>query len=300
MQHAKAEIFGIQLVLLLPCMKISEAREHFIQSLKDIYDAREAGNIFGIIQDDVFNLALELSANDELQLNQMIGRLQRHEPIQYILGEADFYGLIFKVSPDVLIPRPETEELVNAVIKEVQGSRFKVQSDVSLKILDIGTGSGCISVTLKKNLPQVQVTSIDISEKALSIAKENALRNETTIDFMQLDFLNEDAWRQLGKYDIIVTNPPYITEAEFNALDKMVKDFEPQTALIAQHTDPFIFYHKIAAFAQTHLNSNGKIFLELNADHALEIEQIFSGMGYQTNIINDLQGKQRMLKAFVD
>jgi release factor glutamine methyltransferase len=263
--------------------------------MEKIYDHQEAGNIFDIIHEDVFNSIPEFSEADVDRLSEIIERLKKHEPIQYILGEADFYSLKFKVTPDVLIPRPETEELVNAVIQEIRKS-----GNQKSEILDIGTGSGCIPITLKKNLPDVQVTSIDVSQKALLVAEENAERNETEIYFIRHDFLEEQLWNEFGSYDIIVSNPPYITKTEFNALDKKVKEFEPQTALIAPRTDPFIFYRKIAVFAQTHLNSNGRIFLELNAAHADEISQIFSQAGFNTAVLKDLQGKNRMLKAFVN
>jgi release factor glutamine methyltransferase len=264
--------------------------------LDKIYDRQEALNIFKIVHEDVFNSIPEFSGTDNDRLCAIITRLQRHEPIQYILGQADFYGLKFKVSPYVLIPRPETEELVNVVIKHIQHSKRNIQNH---NILDIGTGSGCIAVTLKKHLPEAQVTAIDVSESALNVARENATLHDTAINFMDTDFMNSDGWNRLGKFDIIVSNPPYITKGEFRSLDKKVKNFEPQLALIANHKDAFIFYRNIAAFAQTHLHPQGKVFLELNADHATEIETIFTAAGYQTTLLKDLQGKNRMLKAWL-
>jgi release factor glutamine methyltransferase len=278
-------------------MKISEALRHFIISVQPVYDSREAENIFRIIHEDIFQNVPDISDEASLHLNNIIERLKASEPIQYILGEADFFGLKFKVTPAVLIPRPETEELVNAVIQETKKSDISHQPST---ILDIGTGSGCIPVTLKKNLPESVITAIDVSEDALTVAKENAERNNVAVNFKVIDFLNENNWNDLGMYNVIVSNPPYITEAEFKSLDKCVVAYEPQTALIAPHADPFIFYRKIAAFAQTHVYPKGTVFLELNAVHATEIEIIFSQLGYKTILLKDLQGKNRMLKAWVD
>jgi release factor glutamine methyltransferase len=276
-------------------MEIGEALRHFIKSVSQHYDTREAVNIFRIIHEDVFHCTKKISDADLQKLIRIIERLQTNEPIQYILGEADFYGLKFRVSPHVLIPRPETEELMNAVIKEVQNSKFKAQNNEPVKILDIGTGSGCIPVTLKKNIPAADIMAVDVSQAALNIAEDNAMLNNVEIRFMQLDFLDENNWKQLDRFDIIVSNPPYITETEFLALYKRVAAFEPKIALIADNVDAFIFYRKIAQFGNTHLNQNGKLYLELNAAHAFEIESVFSGLGYDTKLHKDLNSKYRFL-----
>lgn len=272
-------------------MKIQEARTFFIESLQQFYDEREAGNIFGIIHDDVFSLAVALNEESVNELKAIITQLQQHKPIQYILGEADFYGLKFKVSPAVLIPRPETEELVHHIIQHIK----KINRKISL--LDIGTGSGCIPITIKKNTVETSIEAIDVSEEALAIAKHNATFNDVEVGFKKIDFLDESNWKQLSQFDIIVSNPPYITEAEFNELDKKVKEQEPEIALIALHENPFIFYELIAKFGKEKLNANGVIFCELNALHAESINEIFSLAGYKTEIIKDLQGMNRMIKA---
>ena len=272
-------------------MKIQEARTLFIESLQHFYDAREAGNIFGIIHDDVFSLAIELHNDDINKLKEIIEKLQLHIPIQYILGDADFYGLKFKVSPTVLIPRPETEELVHLIIQHIKQLKLKPT------LLDIGTGSGCIPITIKKNIEQVEVESIDVSAEALVIAKANATFNDAAVLFRKIDFLNETHWAELSHYDIIVSNPPYITKAEFDELEKKVKEQEPEMALIALHENPFVFYELIAKFGKEKLNKDGVIFCELNALHAETIDTIFLKEGYKTEIIKDLQGMKRMIKA---
>lgn len=272
-------------------MKIQEARTIFIESLQQYYDEREAGNIFDIIHDDVFALVIELNEDEVNKLQNIIDQLKQNIPIQYILREADFYGLKFKVSPAVLIPRPETEELVHHVIQHIKELNRKIS------LLDIGTGSGCIPVTIKKNTVNTSIEAIDVSEEALAIAKQNATFNNAEIVLKKIDFLNEANWNQLSNYDIIVSNPPYITKADFDELDKKVKEQEPEIALIALHQNPFIFYELIAKFGKEKLNNNGIIFCELNALHAESIEEIFSKAGYKTEIIKDLQGMKRMIKA---
>lgn len=277
-------------------MKIQQARTLFIESLQRFYDAREAGNIFGIIHDDVFGLAIALNENDAEKLHSIIQQMQQHIPIQYILGEADFYGLKFKVSNDVLIPRPETEELVYQILQHIKKQRNILET---LSVLDIGTGSGCISITLKKSINSLQVEAIDVSEKALEIAKENSAYNNAEINFTLLNFLEKSEWENLNQYDIIVSNPPYITQQEFNELDRKVKEQEPNIALVAQNENPFIFYELIAKFGKEKLSSNGIIFCELNALHAEKIKNIFAEAGYKTEIIKDLQGMNRMIKAIL-
>jgi release factor glutamine methyltransferase len=289
-------ITEVEITLVLSLMKISEVQKHFTDSLTTVYDLREAENIFKIIKEDVFNNSMEFNNDAIEKLNDIISRLQTNEPLQYILGQADFYGLKFKVNPSVLIPRPETEELVHCLIDEINSST----NQSAISILDIGTGSGCIPVALKKNIPYAKITSVDVSEGALFIAKENALLNQAEIDFLNLDFLDEKQWLQLGIFDVIISNPPYITREEFEQLDKNVKDFEPEAALIAKHADSFIFYRKITEFSDSHLSRNGKIFVELNAGYAPEIEQIFIRAGYHTIVLKDIQRKERMLKAFVE
>lgn len=278
-------------------MKIAEARLVFLKSLRHTYSAREAENLFRIIKEDVFLGESNLEPQHIEQLHHIIERLRRHEPIQYILGHADFYGIRLKVNPSVLIPRPETEELVYLIINEIKKQAGSLITRSSLSVLDIGTGCGCIAIALKKEIPSLSVTAIDTSKEALQTASENAYLNHAAITFLHLDFLNEDHWKTLGEFDIIVSNPPYITSPEMASLHPRVYRYEPHTALRAPHPDPFIFYKKITAFASKHMSTHGKVIVELNAAHATYINQIFSAAGYVTTLVSDMQQKPRVLIA---
>jgi release factor glutamine methyltransferase len=232
-----------------------------------------------------------LSPGDVQEWELIMGRLLKHEPIQYILGEADFYGLKFKVSPAVLIPRPETEELVHLC---VQDNKRKV----GLDILDIGTGSGCIAVYLKKELPQANVTAIDISTEALAVAKENAELNNVSVTFKQLDILQYHEAETLPQFDIIISNPPYIAESESAGMEANVLNNEPHIALFAPGEDALIFYRVIAAFSKVHLKKRGCIYLEINAAFSQQVAAIFRAEGYENiEIIQDMQGRTRMAKV---
>ncbi len=165
-------------------------------------------------------------------------------------------------------------------------------------IIDIGTGSGCIAILLKKELTNANITAIDISEKALEVAKKNSSELNAEINFFQIDFLNEEEWNSLKKYDIIVSNPPYIPIKEKETLAKNVTDYEPELALFVENNDPYIFYKKIAEFAKTHLQTNGKIYVEVHEDYAREVKSIFTNAGFEAEIKKDIYGKERMVKAF--
>ena len=228
------------------------------------------------------------SAADKL-IQNTLQELLLHKPIQYVLGEAWFYRMKFKVNEHVLIPRPETEELVEQLIKD----RKSKLTDPA--ILDIGTGSGCIPIAIKKNLPASQLTAIDVSKDALALAKENAALHNAHIHFTELNFLEETNWSSLGMFDIIISNPPYIPINEKEKLDKNVTAFEPHLALFVPDKSPLIFYEKIAAFGRDHLLPNGKIYLETHEDHAKETAALFHNI-YQTVMIKkDMYGKERMI-----
>jgi release factor glutamine methyltransferase len=190
----------------------------------------------------------------------------------------------------VLIPRPETEELVEWIISDVKDKQ-------NFEIIDIGTGSGCIPVSLKKELQNVNVTAIDVSEKALFVARKNAKELDAEIDFKLIDFLNTEEWGALLKYDIIVSNPPYIPIAEKQILAKNVADFEPGIALFVDNNDPYIFYKKIADFAKSHLQEKGKIYVEVHEEYAKNVKEIFEKAGFISKIKKDIYGKERMLCA---
>ncbi|MEZ5016732.1 MAG: peptide chain release factor N(5)-glutamine methyltransferase [Flavipsychrobacter sp.] len=212
-------------------------------------------------------------------------------PMQYVIGHTWFMGHKYIVNSNVLIPRPETEELVQLIADD-----WKNKQDIT--ILDIGTGSGCIPISLKQLLPQANVNSCDVSEGALSTAQQNAAALNTDVNFMLLDFLDEIKQATLKTYDIIVSNPPYIPVEYKEQMDSNVKDFEPEVALFVPNNDPLLFYRAIAIFGQKYLTPQGAIYCELHADHALATEQLFLEMGYKhVTIKKDMHGNLRILKA---
>jgi len=222
-----------------------------------------------------------------------VNRLIQFEPIKYILGETEFYGLRLKVNPAVLIPRPETEELVDWIIHDCN-----VQNPV---ILDIGTGSGCIPIALSKNLIGATIESWDISNEALMVARMNAEINKVNIDFIYADVLRLTHPAQKQEFDIIVSNPPYITESEQLLMLKNVLDYEPHVALFVPTADPLIFYRKIADIAITQLNSGGKLFFEINEQFGNETADLLSLKGFKNIVLRkDINGKNRMIKAEFD
>ena len=239
----------------------------------------------------------ELKLNDEQNIiaSQYLERLKNHEPIQYILGETEFYGLKFKVNPSVLIPRPETEELVEWV-KPPHPPKGGFLSGTPT-LLDVGTGSGCIAVALKKKFPSANVSAMDISPEALALAKENAALNEVNIEFIQDDILHPAATDR--KWDAIVSNPPYIPASEQRYLHKNVTDFEPHLALFVQDNDPLIFYRKIAEFALSHLSAGGRLYVEIHQSLGRQCCQLLESMGFQSvELRKDLSGNDRMISSF--
>ena len=227
-----------------------------------------------------------IDAAKQLKLGEYLSRLKLHEPVQYVLGEAWFYNMKLKVSPAVLIPRPETEELVEAVVKHLSDKPGS-------SVLDIGTGSGCIAIAIKKKRPDAIVTGLDISSDALSVAKGNAASQSVPINFLITDFLDEQSWANLEKADVIVSNPPYIPEGELHMLDKNVTAFEPHQALFIADKNPVLFYEKIRNFAKSHLKKDGKIFLEIHESFARETAGLFEPEA--TTILKDMQGKERII-----
>src|SRR5690606_12664891 len=207
-----------------------------------------------------------------------------------------FYKRKFYVNENVLIPRPETEELVEWVLKDVKNSR----STEKFEIIDIGTGSGCIPVSLKKELPFCEITTADISEDALKVAKKNADIHNSEIQLVKIDFLDGSNWNAMPSYDIIVSNPPYIPFSEKEILDKNVTRFEPLIALFVEDNDPFIFYKKIASFALNHLKNNGSIYVEVHEQYAREVTSIFESSGLNAVIKKDIYDKERIIKASIN
>jgi release factor glutamine methyltransferase len=235
-----------------------------------------------------------LNQSDVLKLYDTCLDLKKNIPLQYLLGETIFYGLKFKVNNSVLIPRPETEELVEIILKDCSGL-----AETTLDILDIGTGSGCIPVTLKYKLPEANVVAIDISGKALELAQQNAISNKVTVLFNRTDILKPEAEYILDTYDIIVSNPPYIAESESEQMHNRVKDHEPHVALFVTDKNPAIFYKRIIELCKTHLNAGGTLYFELNPLFAQEVKATAqeSKLFSDVKLISDLSGNIRFLKA---
>lgn len=230
---------------------------------------------------------------EEERLRAIAERLLQHEPVQYILNESWFCGFRFYVDENVLIPRPETEEMVEWIISNC---KFPVDK---LKILDIGTGSGCIAVSLKRRLRKAEVWGCDVSEAALGIAKRNADTMGTDIHFIQIDFLNKEERNKLPVFDIIVSNPPYVPEKDKLQMEKNVLRFEPSLALFVKNDDPLIFYKVIAEYGKTHLSKNGAVYTEIHENLGRGTISVFESNGYKTELKKDMQGKDRMIKAVV-
>jgi release factor glutamine methyltransferase len=272
---------------------------HFTAQLTPLYGQPEAAQIAHIIFEKFAGVTRadlvvnpELAFDDSIQqaLSSALAQLLLHVPVQYITGEAWFYKIKFKVSPAVLVPRPETEELVSAVIGFTAHKK-------NCAVLDIGTGSGCIPIAIRKNATVANITAIDVSESALSLAKENAAMLDAEVHFMQTDFLVESSWASLGIYDVIVSNPPYIPWKEKASMDKHVAEHEPHLALFVADERPLIFYEKIAAFGKEHLHKAGCIFMETHEDLAGNVAAHFTEQGYENRVLKDMSGKERIVTA---
>lgn len=277
----------------------AETHDYLVQKLSKIYDEGEAKSVAKILFEDAFNVK-NPSEKTFMELSQLpkfdkyLGKLMKHEPLQYVLGQADFYGLKFFVNPSVLIPRQETEELVVAV-KEFAKS---LDNQSVIKILDIGTGSGCIPITLFKNLKICEITAIDVSEDALKIAAKNAKANKADIQLKKLDFLNDSLWDELGKFDVIISNPPYVLQKEISLMPQRVHKFEPHIALFVDDDKGLIFYDKISAFAKNHLNEGGAVFLECNEFNAESVLELYKDAGFaKSELQKDISGKDRLVVA---
>ena len=270
------------------------------QQLARTYDTGEAKAIARMLYEVRYGLSLSdlLMGRDadvpQQELQQLTERLEQHEPIQYVLGQADFCGRTFKVSPAVLIPRPETEELCQWVTTKVRDSAC---NDAALSILDVGTGSGCIAITLAAELPEAKVTAWDISEDALLVACENALLNGVTVDFELQDVLLATAAAQQTK-DIIISNPPYICNKERATMEANVLEHEPHQALFVPDDAPLLFYRVIAKLGQQMLSYGGWLYFEVNPLFAAQLARLLSAMSYyDIEIKEDQFGKQRMIRA---
>ncbi len=268
-------------------------KTHFKSVLSHIYSPSEAGVLYNMIMEDFGfqNAFTDVELNeDQFKIYQIqLEKLKQEIPIQYVLAKADFYRLKFKVNQHVLIPRPETEELVYLIITD-----FK--NKTGLTIIDIGTGSGCIPIALKKNLPIAKISAIDISQNALEIAKENALLNRVEVDFICDDALNFTA-SNYSKFDVIVSNPPYIAVKEKDVMENQVLKHEPHLALFVEDENPLIFYDKISEFALTNLKKEGVLYFEINQALSLETKKLIESKGFKVEIIKDLNENDRMIRA---
>lgn len=282
-------------------MKIKEYKTQFIQALTPIYDAGEAESFFYLILEENHKMKrIDLALNPDLTFsdtaiqywNSILEQLKKEIPIQYLLGKTSFYGLEFGVNGTVLIPRPETEELVEWII-ESQNPKAKIPMQ---KILDIGTGSGCIAISLAKNIPNARVFAIDVCDKALATAKKNAEINSVNVTFLEKNILETDDLEE--QFDIIVSNPPYVRELEKQEIKKNVLDHEPHLALFVQDHDALIFYQKIAKLAQKNLHEKGQLFFEINQYLGTETLVLLEKMNFKNiELRKDIYGNDRMIKA---
>ena len=306
-------------------MKIKQYRTHFIQALLSIYDLGEAESFFYLILEEKqqlkrIDLALNpdlIFSNAEIQLwNSILEQLQKEIPIQYLLGKTSFYGLDFEVNENVLIPRPETEELVEWIIQsqkvevrsgklemgsgklgEEQSAKLEREQQIrKINILDIGTGSGCIAIALAKNLPNAEVFAVDVSEKALATAQKNAIINEVNVTLLKKNILETDDLEQ--QFDLIVSNPPYVRELEKKEIKKNVLDYEPHLALFVADNDALVFYRKIAELAQKNLSPKGQLFFEINQYLGKEMMELLEKMNFQNiELRQDIYGNDRMIRG---
>lgn len=283
-------------------MTLSELKNNFKSTLKVIYPIEEIDSFYLILLETYLNLkridiALEpdklIKDRDLVILTDALKKLEQEIPIQYITGQTEFFGLPFKITKDVLIPRPETEELVDWILNETKDKRQKTKD---LTILDIGTGSGCIPIALAKNIPNASVFAIDISEEALKVAKENALRNNVTVTFELRDILKLKSLPK--KFDIIVSNPPYVRELEKQEIQNNVLKNEPHLALFVENDNPLLFYDKISDLALKHLKPSGQLFFEINQYLGKKTIELLKKKGFSTiELRKDIFGNDRMIRV---
>lgn len=282
-------------------MKIKEYRTQFIQTLTSLYGEDEAESFFYLILEEKHQLKrVDLALQPDLFFleeqiavwNSILEQLKLEIPIQYLLGKTSFYGLDFEVNENVLIPRPETEELVDWII---QSQKAKGESQ-KIKILDIGTGSGCIAISLAKNLPNAQVFALDVSEKALATAKKNSNLNDVNVTFLYQSILDTEDLEQ--EFNIIVSNPPYVRNLEKEEIKKNVLDNEPHLALFVEDNDALIFYRKIAELAQKNLSNSGQLYFEINQYLGKEMVDLLETMNFKNiELRKDIYENDRMIRA---
>ncbi len=306
-------------------MQLKEIKNIYHKELDEIYQKEEVDSFFYLLIEhylhlERFVLALQpnltISKKEEQPLFEALTLLKLERPVQYIIGNTHFMGLDFEVSENVLIPRPETEELVRWILDEVRNTKYEVSSSPlnnhsvakriridmrgnknnNIKILDIGTGSGCIAISLAKNIPEAKVYALDVSKDALEIAKRNAAKNETVVEFIQADILEFPELQD--RFDMIVSNPPYVREIEKKEIQKNVLENEPDLALFVSDENPLIFYKAIAHFAKRHLNSGSSLFLEINQYLGKETRDLLEHHNFsEIELRKDMFGNDRILKG---
>ncbi len=283
-------------MLLENCQTAGDHFKYLNSTLKEIYPAREANTIATYIFEDLFQPIDEVAAQrywdakEQTIFERVVQELKQNRPWQYVVGKADFYGLHFYVAEAVLIPRPETEELVHFIIKRHENQ--------PLDILDVGTGSGCIAITLKKNLPSTSITALDISPEALAIAQQNALANAVEVLFLELDILASEQTVILPQYDLIVSNPPYIPPSDKPKMRENVLEHEPYLALFVTDGDPLQFYKVLAHIGKKRLYEEGWLYVEIHENFGAEVSQLFEEQGYRScQVFQDMYGKDRIVAA---
>lgn len=281
-------------------MTIREASFYILNKLKTTYEEGEASQLADMAMEHITGSGKTermlykneaITGKEEALVTGFTERLLRHEPIQYILHEAWFFKQKFYVNEQVLIPRPETEELVEWIIAD---NKHRPET---LTILDIGTGSGCIPITLRKKIAASDTWAIDISEGALAVAKKNAETLQAPVHLLQLDILEERNWHLLPAFDIIVSNPPYIPVRDKQTMHPNVLEFEPHTALFVPNEDALLFYRAIASFAATHLKKNGLLYFEIHEEMGPSVLQLLQEKGFTAGLRKDMQQKDRMVKS---
>jgi release factor glutamine methyltransferase len=293
-------------------MTIKQHRAHFNKSLKHLYPTSEIDSFFFLILEEYMGLKridIALKSDfliDKKSLNLMqiaTKQLEQEIPVQYIIGKTEFFGLPFHVNKEVLIPRPETEELVEQVLKKVSliktcnSSKNETIKEKQLKVLDIGTGSGCIAISLKKQLPSSEVSALDVSNKALRVAKKNAFLNNVDINFVHQDILKTNDLDKL--YDVIISNPPYVRELEKKEIKNNVLNNEPHLALFVDNKNPLLFYNKIAELAKKFLTKNGQLHFEINQYLGKETIKLLAEKGFKNiQLKKDIFGNDRIISAF--
>jgi release factor glutamine methyltransferase len=280
-------------------MQIRQYKTIFLNELSSLYDEKEVESFFYLILEQfhqkkridlALNPDLEMDSLQLLRWESVVIELKKQKPIQYILGETEFYGLPFLVNENTLIPRPETEELVDLIIKEHQNQSSEI------KILDIGTGSGCIAISLAKNLPNAKVSAIDVSEKALATAEKNSEINQVKVDFILKNILETDDLEE--QFDVIVSNPPYVRMLEKAEIKPNVLEFEPHLALFVDDNDALLFYRKITQLAQKNLTQGGKLYFEINQYLGKETVSLLESLGFKNvRLIKDIYGNDRMISC---